>query len=323
MTSHRIFSSVLLGAALSRLAVAGPGPADLVEIPVEVVENRFFAVPITPAGDHLRFYTDTGGGLFVFGSLVRRLGLPTETSAVDGEKAELARLPAFRREASIPGPLGGDGKIPVMPASREPKAAAPWDGMLGQAWFSGRVWTWDYPGRRLLWRKDGSLPGVEPTHRAPLGFKRNGSGKRETDFARIAVTIDGQALDLLLDTGAEIRLSPAALARLADAGPESRATSFIAATHFDGWRTKHPDWRVIEDADANVHGEPMIQVPEVTVAGYTVGPVWFTRRPDPNFHQFMSQWMDRTVEGALGGSALRFFRVSVDYPNAVAVFEKP
>jgi hypothetical protein len=52
------------------------------------------------------------------------------------------------------------------------------------------------------------------------------------------------------------------------------------------------------------------------------GPVWFTRRPDPNFHQFMSQFMDRQVEGALGGSALKFFRVTVDYPRAVAVFER-
>jgi hypothetical protein len=41
-----------------------------------------------------------------------------------------------------------------------------------------------------------------------------------------------------------------------------------------------------------------------------------------NFRKWMSQWMDRPVEGALGGSALRYFRVTVDYPNAVAVFEQ-
>jgi hypothetical protein len=38
---------------------------------------------------------------------------------------------------------------------------------------------------------------------------------------------------------------------------------------------------------------------------------------------YMSQWMDRRVEGALGGSALAFFRVTVDFPDAVAVFERP
>ena len=56
---------------------------------------------------------------------------------------------------------------------------------------------------------------------------------------------------------------------------------------------------------------------------HTVGPVWFTRRPDPNFHQFASFWTDKQVEGALGGSALKYFRVTLDYPNAVAVFERP
>jgi hypothetical protein len=32
---------------------------------------------------------------------------------------------------------------------------------------------------------------------------------------------------------------------------------------------------------------------------------------------------DKQVEGALGGSALRYFRVTVDYPNAAAAFERP
>lgn len=44
----------------------------------------------------------------------------------------------------------------------------------------------------------------------------------------------------------------------------------------------------------------MIEVPTVLVAGYSAGPL-FTRRPDKNFHEFMSQWMDRKVDGALGG----------------------
>jgi hypothetical protein len=53
-----------------------------------------------------------------------------------------------------------------------------------------------------------------------------------------------------------------------------------------------------------------------------VGPVWFTRRPDRNFHEYISSMMDARVEGALGGSALHFFRVTVDYPGRVAVFQQ-
>jgi len=50
--------------------------------------------------------------------------------------------------------------------------------------------------------------------------------------------------------------------------------------------------------------------------------VWFTQRPDRSFHSYMAQWMDKPTDGALGGSALQYFRITVDYPNAVAVFAR-
>ncbi|HEY9066315.1 MAG TPA: hypothetical protein VIO33_15120, partial [Burkholderiaceae bacterium] len=65
---------------------------------------------------------------------------------------------------------------------------------------------------------------------------------------------------------------------------------------------------------------PMIEVPRITVGGQTVGPVWFTQRSDANFREWMSQWMDKPIDGALGGSALKYFRVIVDYPGSAAYF---
>ena len=141
------------------------------------------------------------------------------------------------------------------------------------------------------------------------------------DFPRIRAEIDGKAFDLLLDTGATVNLSESAAAALKENGSRIRATSFIVASTFDDWTRRHPDWRVLPGADEFLK-ESMIEVPSVKVAGFDVGPVWFTRRPDKNFHEFMSQFMDRTVEGALGGNALRGLRVTVDYPNAVAYFER-
>jgi len=298
-----------------------------VELPVLYSADRFFATPVTTKGETLHFYTDSGGGQFLTSSAVKRLGLkPKETISGDnaGEVHNVFELPPFRPEAAIPPPLVNGGLIPTLTERQEKQVAKDFeDGLLGQAWFSGRVWTWDYPAHKLLWLPDGGLPAVEPSHRISLGFKTDGYGKRLLDFPRLQATIDGETLDLLFDTGAMISLSPEALAKLGDKGPALRATSFIVGTKFDAWRKKHPDWRVIEKADQNLKGEPMIEVPAVTVAGYTVGPVWFTRRADANFHGFMSQFMDKQVEGALGGSALKFFRVTVDYPNAVAAFEKP
>lgn len=295
----------------------------VVELPVEAAGDRFFVTPVTVNGEKLRLYTDSGGGLFLLPELAERLGIPVRRIQESGSWREVVEFPRFRPAASVPTPMRDHGWIPLLPATEAKTLPEAMDGMLGQAWFSGRVWTWDYPCKRLLWLPEGGLPDISPQHRVPLGFKTDESGRRLNDFPRITATIDGESLDLLFDTGATVRLSPEAYSRLNDKGPLSRGTSFITKTQFEHWRHRHPEWRVIENADAGLKGEPMIQVPSITLAGHTVGPVWFTRRPDLNFHQFMSKWMDRQVEGALGGSALRFFRVTVDYPNAVAVFELP
>ncbi|MDI3285477.1 hypothetical protein [Polyangium sp. 15x6] len=300
-----------------------PSPGRPLPLPTRFMADRFFVEPITTSGARLLLYTDTGGGLFLTRSAVERLGLPTEQIAGDEGLAEGVRLPPFKPEASIPPVTVLGGHLGV--ASKDKKACEreTSDGMLGQAWFQGRTWTFDYPGRRLLLRATGDLPAHDASHRVSLGFPMNEAGTRATNFPRIQAQIDGQTVDLLFDTGATVNLTDQAAAALADGGPVVRATSFIVQSTFDRWRQDHPEWRVIEGADLCARGEPMIEVPRITVAGHEVGPVWFVRRRDANFHEWMSQWMDKRVDGALGGSALHDFRVTVDYPSAVAVFERP
>ncbi len=117
-------------------------------------------------------------------------------------------------------------------------------------------------------------------------------------------------------------LTSHALGRLGDGGTTAfRGTSFITKTVFERWHARHPDWQAIEHADAYL-GEPMIRIPLVRVAEYGVGPVWFVRRPDTNFHDDMSQRMDKRVDGSLGGSLLRYCSVTVDYPRAMAYFSR-
>jgi hypothetical protein len=50
--------------------------------------------------------------------------------------------------------------------------------------------------------------------------------------------------------------------------------------------------------------------------------VWFTWRPDREFHEWMAQWMDMPTEGALGGSAFKTLRITVDWIGGRAVFER-
>ncbi|WP_223643741.1 hypothetical protein [Corallococcus sp. EGB] len=249
-----------------------------------------------------------------------RLGLQRVVmKAESGEPEEWVLLPKFRTEAWMPGLDWTEGRIPVAPGSNRGLEAG--DGILGQAWFAGRVWTFDYPGRNLWLRAEGDLPKVAPPHRVTLGFPSDSAGKRQANYPRIQVRVNGETLDLLFDTGATLSLTESAQKALADERPAIRATSFITRSTYERWHQRHPDWRVIEDGDTNVPGSTLIEVPYIEVAGHEVGPVWFTTRPDPNFREFMSQFMDEPVEGALGGNALRFFRVTVDYTQAVAVFE--
>lgn len=47
-----------------------------------------------------------------------------------------------------------------------------------------------------------------------------------------------------------------------------------------------------------------------------------TQTPDKIFHEFMSQWMDRRVDSAIGGNAFSTLKISADYPSGVAAFER-
>lgn len=303
-------TTTLLLLLLGMPAASGP-----TVLPAKFDANLVRVTPETTDGKTITFYTDSGGGLFLTDAAVKRLGLATETQKGEGEQPamEVVRLPAFKPNAAIPPPLGNDGRIGVMPAAMAAKNDFTEDGMLGEAWFGGRVWTWDYPAGRLVLEGSEWKPDAAAT-RVPIGLR-----KGETNFPRIAIRVDGEAFDVLLDTGAMTTLKPEALTKLGDNGPAHRATSMIVDSRFDAWRKKHPDWRVIEGAQDRTNAA-MIEVPDVEIGGAKVGPVWFTLRPDKNFHEYMSGMMDGRVDGAIGGNALSHFVMTVDYPGAAAYF---
>lgn len=297
---------------------------DAITLPVRYVTDRFYVVPVTMEGDTLILYTDTGGGAnMMYSASVDRLGLEPQLLVIGEDSARVVSLPAMKHDAAIPPPNllppFADRMLITQP---EPGSSFDGTGFLGRTWFAGRVWEFDYAKESLGLVTGYNSRAASAEHRVELGFQTDSRGRRTTHFPRIQAAVDGETLDLLFDTGATVRLTDGALAQLDDGGPVERGTSFITEWVFTRWRERHPTWRVIEHADETLD-MPMIEVPALTVAGHTVGPVWFTMRPDRNFHEYMSRWMDHRIEGALGGSALRYFRVIVDYPNAMAVFERP
>lgn len=307
----------------------------MIELPCRVEGNLFFAQPRTLGGHTLRLWVDTAGGIYLFDDVVRRCELDVRTVEEDGETLRVACLPALDPSASIPPPNNALGSLVVRPAADRPPLLGGHDGMLGQAWFRGRTWTLDYPGRRLLLHPtrpanfDDSAHGLDLT--MPGGDVDAGPDELPSAFASLAVGLaDASGEDaslMLLDTGATVSLTPDAHAELDDDEPLVRATSFLEACLFDDLRHAHPTWRVVERADRIsgeiTHGvyEPMMEVPSVRIAGHTVGPVWFTRRRSVDF-EWMSSLAACELVGALGGSGLHTFRVHLDYPSRRAVFDR-
>ena len=64
----------------------------------------------------------------------------------------------------------------------------------------------------------------------------------------------------------------------------------------------------------------MIQVPKVMIAGQIVGPVWFAKRPNSAYDDFMSKYMDCKCDGAVGGNIFKSFSMTIDYPKKAAWF---
>lgn len=267
-------------------------------------DRIFVRVPVAGSSDTLRLYTDTGGGLFLFGAATDRLGL-SDSSGV--------RLSRLAGPETFPDPLGAkDQLVPIYRPDAAPEAN--YDGMLGQAWFADRVWTLNYPNEELILRAAPDSVGT----RMSLSFMSDSTGARVLSFPRVQIVVDDETIDLLFDTGATVDLSDSALAHFGGTSGRERATSFITTGVLERWHERNPEWRMIEDGDRTIPGMRMIEVPEIDIGGERVGPVWFTERADTNFHDFMSQWMDQRVEGALGGNALRSFSVTLDYPGSAA-----
>ncbi|HEY1584220.1 MAG TPA: hypothetical protein VGH63_00960 [Polyangia bacterium] len=301
MLRTNLIALALLSAATAR---ADPTPKHPMALPTEYVTDRFYVTPTLANGAKLRCYTDSGGGgAFVFDDRLKPLGGALTKRKEGGQTLVTTPWPRFAVGAAIPQPLSPPYFI-VLPRGGFGDSI---DCFLGQSWFGGRTWTFDYAGKTLWWRAPGDLPAHDKAHETKLTFKEGAW------FPRIVVSIDGEDVPLLFDTGATITSEGMA-----------RGGSFITTRTLEKWRKKHPDWRIVDGGDVLDRGKlRTIEVPAVVVGGFSVGPVIFAERADKNFDDFMSSFMAAHVEGALGGSALHYLRVTVDYARGVAVFEKP
>jgi len=305
----------LLVSSTSRAQSASEGQP----LPADFVKNRIHVTPVTTAGDTLHLNTDTGGGPpILLRPIVEELGWPTDTLSRGGRTRQTVSFPDFEADMSIPTPQGPD-RFLVLP-DRGPAQFLEADGQLGNTWFAGKVWTFDYGAERLLHHDSTEGLSFEPKHTVPLTFRTDSTGQHLHHHARIEATIADSTYSFLFDTGATFLLSDRGQSALG--GPPKQGGSFVVASVFDRWRDRHPDWRVVKQASGVRGDRPLIQVPEVTIAGHTVGPVWFERQPDQAYQKGGRLQLDQAVKGALGGSLFQYFRVTADYPGERVHFQR-
>ncbi|MGH7688109.1 MAG: hypothetical protein ACREN3_00715 [Gemmatimonadaceae bacterium] len=310
-------------------ACPSPEAAGARRLPAVFDEGRVLLAPTDARGDTTLFILDSGGGFNAMSGIrLTQLGLTGTLEGTGADTGTVVPIAAFGDSMQLPVPVAGypeHGMLAVTNSLRNVTSeyAAPTWGFLGEGWWADRVWRIDYLHREL-WLYPRSVltssgSGSVRSHDVPLHFLTQ-DGRRPTNFARFRAVMDGDSLNLLWDTGATTQFTDSALAVIDDHGPSGRAGSFVSSEIFARWHSRHPEWRVIEHGETS--GAALIEVPRMDVAGYTIGPVWWERRDSSDFHHLMDPLMDQPIQGSLGGAAFRYFTITIDYPNAMACFQR-
>jgi hypothetical protein len=256
--------------------------------------------------------------VFVTKQAIVRMGItPKFIQLAEGDSIwDGGKFPTFKAGASIPSPLGTPKGV-LFGFGDKVFSLLGGNGMVGHNWFAGRVWVMDYPRHQASYFETAPAPRPIGPHTIAMTLKQ----PLTQDDPRIQVIVAGDTIDMLLDTGATSVLSPEAVS-IVGAGRAVRASAFAAARLWDGWHQKHSDWRVITGGEANMHSD-LIGVPNVSIAGYDVGTVWFAKRPDRVYDGMMRALMDKPILASIGGTAFRQFKLTLDYVNQRVTFEKP
>ena len=317
------------GLVLSVMAVWSWQPAmgaavnsDIV-IPTTFESGHFYATPILTNGRSMRLMLDTGGGTiptnWISNSQADQLGITIDHECeIDGQIYK-AGSPIFKGKSGLPELSTQCRGVVVIPN----KEAGNTPGQVVPSYFLGGVWTFDYPNRRVVIRGIKWRPPAD-AHRAALGFKTLPNGNHG-GWPRITINVDGETLSMLLDSGATAKPTSEALGENPRAVTDGFTVgSYITESMMQRWSAKHPDWLVIEKGDAlfSKFGR-MIRVPDLAIAGWDVGPVWFIERPDAAFHSMMASLMDKAPEGAIGANVLERFNLTINYKKEEAWFQCP
>lgn len=299
----------LIVSALSCFCFISSASAD-VKIPASFQNSRVFVTP-TYNGVEAKILVDSGGRSGIYPEFQWYWG--------NGDHAPKDGMLSFPNAVGLA--IGNDSEVPgyLRLLQGPPEVTEEFtmmrkvmlDGILGHLWLAKQVWEFDYLGKSLT-RLESSkkVAGTKIT----MHFKSD-----KLFYPRIAVKVLDKEYQVLLDTGATSFYSQEAMSKI-KVTEAFQASSFIRESIFEKWRKENPTWEVIEKGD-RMGRKPLIKVPEVTVSGKKVGPVWFAARNDSSYDLEMANLMDCKCDGAVGGNIFKYFRMTLDYPNSSAWFQ--
>ena len=299
---------VALGAFVA-LTTASPTATRL---PGTVAGGVVILTPEDPQHRRLRILVDSGGYDLIDAGAADALHLRRTKIALGGKDRYTVAFADFVRRA-IPAPK--TAWLIARPGVLREGFAAAIDATLGPAWLLEHAITVDYPhGRITLGRA--SEPGTTVPLTVAVGRSAIPS-LPPTALATIDVSVAGEKLTLLLDTGATARVRSSTKGLMPDAAAV-RQVCLIETAVLTRWHRTHPDWKYV-DAAFDVAGDapaaPAILVPDLRLGPARALPTWFVARRDASTFAAVSKLMRKTVVGDLGGDALRRWRVTYDLKN--------
>jgi ribosomal protein L31E len=305
---------------MTTLLFCSLGRADVcLKLPAQFEDNRIYLALKDSNGQSIRFYTDSGGGLFpfIYDDTVNRLALKTERTEQDRSTTigytTFPQKQFAHQGVQIDPSLNGKVRIFKYKQGGQDEPSQIrfmiGDGFLGASFFADKIWRFDYLNRELSLCKLAASAGFTAI---PMMFKMTG-GTRDTHQPRIEIQVDGEKIPVLFDTGATSLYSATAVTALKLQKPFT-ASSFIRESVAKRWLKSHPSWKVIKGGEKFAGGGDLIEVPLVSLGGNEVGPVWFATRKDEIYDRYSKDIMDSKIEGAVGGNLFRHITIIADYP---------
>jgi hypothetical protein len=262
----------------------------------------------------LKLRLDTGGYDLVSAAAAQRAHLKAGSVHLQSGDRATYELPA-------PSALSLDALLEARPGALESTFVEPVDGTLSLGRFAAQPLTIDFPHRTVTVGE--SHPGGDRIALTVGAAAPPAPGLPSSMSAVLPVTIGGERVTMLLDTGADVAIDAPARDRFDDAAA-TRSLPLISRDLFDRLHARHRDWTVLDGAGRMAETKrpvTLLRVPDFIVGAHRGPPTWFAVREDPATYAFLTRAFKTSVQGDLGGEALRRWRVTIDVARETLVID--